>query len=292
MVSYLKDGFPQQRMRVLPRPLIAQISSSGLSSRLLVTDAGYFPHAARHGRSRPHGAPEAVVLACTDGLGWCDIDGSTLRVGRGEAIVLPPGVSHLYRADASNPWTLWWFHVVGQDLPELLAPFEPGRRVVALHDPVRITHGMEQVMQALERDESAPSLRTASGAAWHVLAQLGAEHLMGPRDEAGPVQRTREYLVEHLAEPISLTDVAAHIGLSASHLSAVFRQATGGGVMDYLKRTRMGRARVMLLTTRDSIGEISRSVGYQDEFYFSRQFRAVNGVSPSAFRKASRAEEL
>ncbi|SEF00974.1 helix-turn-helix domain-containing protein [Ruania alba] len=292
MVAYTRDGFPGQRMRVLPRPLVARATGRGLTSRLLVSDAGYFPHAANHGRIRPHGAREAVVLVCTDGRGSCDVDGGTVTVTVGQALVLPPGVAHLYRADVDDPWTLWWFHATGSDLAELLEPFGHSRRLVDLHDSARLVHLMEQVVQALERDETTPSLMTAAGAAWHVLAQLGSDRLAGPRDEAGPVQRAREYLLDHLEEQVRVPAVAAHVGLSTSHLAAVFRQATGGGVLDYLKRTRMARARVMLVTTSRSVAEVARAVGYTDEFYFSRQFRAVSGVSPSQFRKASRAEHV
>ncbi|UFU02068.1 AraC family transcriptional regulator [Ruania suaedae] len=294
MAAYTKDGFAGQRMQVLPRPLVARATQAGLTSRLLVTDAGYFPHAANHGRSRPHGAREAVVLVCTDGRGWCDIDGATIGIGVGQALVLTPGAPHLYRADMRDPWTLWWFHATGADLGELLAPIvgDSRQEVVDLHDPARVVHLVEQTVQALERDETTPSLMAAAGAAWHVLAQLGADRSAGPRDEAGPVQRAREFLLDHLDEPVRVPDVAAHVGLSTSHLAALFRQATGGGVLDYLTRTRMARARVMLVTTSRSVAEVARAVGYQDEFYFSRQFRAVNGISPSSFRKASRAEHI
>ena len=44
------------------------------------------------------------------------------------------------------------------------------------------------------------------------------------------------------------------------------------------------RARELLLTTRLSVQDIAETVGYTDPYYFSRQFRRVNGVSPRAFR--------
>jgi AraC-like DNA-binding protein len=46
----------------------------------------------------------------------------------------------------------------------------------------------------------------------------------------------------------------------------------------------MARARQLLITSDHTVAEIAASVGYQDPFYFSRQFRAVNGVSPREFR--------
>jgi AraC family transcriptional regulator of arabinose operon len=46
----------------------------------------------------------------------------------------------------------------------------------------------------------------------------------------------------------------------------------------------MARARQLLITSDHTVAEIAASVGYPDPFYFSRQFSAVNGVSPREFR--------
>jgi AraC-like DNA-binding protein len=54
---------------------------------------------------------------------------------------------------------------------------------------------------------------------------------------------------------------------------------------EYVKRLRMARARELLLTTDRSIADIAGEVGYPDQFYFSRQFRAVAGSSPRHFRR-------
>ncbi|HLS64673.1 MAG TPA: AraC family transcriptional regulator, partial [Ruania sp.] len=247
MTGYLRDGFPGERMRVLPRPLVARALAGGATGRLLVTDAGYFPHAANHGRSRKQGAREAVVLVCVAGAGWCELGTRVVGVRPGQALVLAPGQPHLYRADATDPWTLWWLHATGADLDDLLAPVLTGRGygLVLLHDLAPVTRSMEQVVQAMERDETMPALLAASGAAWHVLAQLGSDQLAGPRDDGSPVQRAREYLMENFDQPVRVPELAARVGLSVSHFAALFRHATGGGVLEYVKRIRMARARVL-----------------------------------------------
>jgi AraC-like DNA-binding protein len=48
----------------------------------------------------------------------------------------------------------------------------------------------------------------------------------------------------------------------------------------------MARARELLLTTDESVASIAAAVGYSDPFYFTRQFRRVNGASPTSFREA------
>src|SRR6187402_1579197 len=71
------EGFLGQRLRVLPRPVVKAAQHHPIVRRFLVTDAGYFPHAAQHGRARTHGARETVVMVCTDGAGWVEVDGQS-----------------------------------------------------------------------------------------------------------------------------------------------------------------------------------------------------------------------
>nr|BFF21235.1 hypothetical protein GCM10025730_47560 [Promicromonospora thailandica] len=67
----IRDGFPGQRLRVLPGAVARAASQAGPTSRLLVTDAGYFPHAANHGRVRARGATGTIVIVSVAGRGWC-----------------------------------------------------------------------------------------------------------------------------------------------------------------------------------------------------------------------------
>jgi len=84
---FIRDGFPGQSLRTLPRPLISSALSAEPTARLLVTDVGYFPSAESHGRIRPHGAEQAIVILCTEGAGWARISlavtDDTLEVGLG-----------------------------------------------------------------------------------------------------------------------------------------------------------------------------------------------------------------
>ena len=100
---YLRDGFPGQRLHVLPGPLIKQALQRKPTSRMLVTDAGYFPHAALHGRVRRAGAAQAILIMCADGGGWCELDGARHEVGANQLLVIPPRLAHRYYADAQSP---------------------------------------------------------------------------------------------------------------------------------------------------------------------------------------------
>lgn len=289
---YLRDGFPGQRLHVLPGPLVKEALTRTPTSRLLVTDAGYFPHAAMHGRIRRSGSAQAIVIICADGSGWCELDGSGHRVGPGEVLIIPPRLAHRYYADAGRPWSIWWLHVTGEDVPDLLAAIGLTADVptAPMADSIGAFALAETVCDHLETDETWASLTAAAGAAWHLMAQLAAER--AARSLGGePIGRVRAHLREHLAAPVSVPVLAELAGFSPSHFSARFRSVTGFSVTEYVKRLRMARARQLLITSDHSVAEIAAAVGYPDPFYFSRQFSAVNGVSPRAFRVRASEEE-
>lgn len=73
-------------------------------------------------------------------------------------------------------------------------------------------------------------------------------------------------------------------GLSASQFFTLFKRATGYTPMDFFIRARMGEARELLVSTNLTVKEIAAALGYDDQFYFSRRFKLVNGLSPKAFR--------
>lgn len=278
------DGFAHQRLSVVPRPLVDAALIRPVTRRLVVTDAGHFPDAQDHARHRPVGAPETIVIVCVAGRGWVDVGGVRTRVGRSTAIVIPSGVRHAYGADADDPWTIWWCHVRGTDVAELVeaAGISSSRVTLPLRAVERATALLDEIATSLERDTTPARLLAASGMAWRLLTQLAVDRAL-PEDGA-PLERAMRYLEERIDGRVQVPELAVMVGVSASHLAALFREATGGGVLAYHLAQKMARARTLLDTTAMPIAEVGRAVGMDDPFYFSRQFRRTHGVSPSAYR--------
>lgn len=292
MSTYLRDGFPGQRLHVLPHPLVREALNRPPTSRLLVTDAGYFPHASRHGRVRKTGSAQTIIIVCTEGSGWCDLDGRPHDIRAGEALVIPARMPHRYYADSRRPWSIWWLHVTGEDVADLVSATGTTATAptIPLSDLVAVTDLIETVCNALEADETAASLIAAAGAAWHLLALMAGERQQGGR--GSPIFLVQSYLRLHLDTPVSVPELAAMAGFSPSHFSARFRTVTGFSVVEYVKRLRMARARQLLITSELSVGEVAAEVGYVDPFYFSRQFHSVTGLSPRSYRQRSLEESV
>ncbi|MFB2599533.1 helix-turn-helix domain-containing protein [Herbiconiux sp. P17] len=277
-------GFENQRLCVVPRPLVTEALARPVTRRLVVTDAGYFPRADAHGRHRPAGAEETIVIVCVAGSGWVEAEGVQTRVGTSTAIVIPGGLPHSYGASESEPWTIWWCHVRGSDVPELVeaAGIDPTRITVSLRAVDRLTAMLDEIVSALERDQSPARLLSTAGMAWRMLTQLAVDRRLPEQGE--PLERALRYLEQRVDGAIRVPELAALVGVSSSHLSALFRDATGGGVLAHHTALKMARARQLLDTTTLPIAEVGREVGMRDQFYFSRQFRRTHGVSPSEYR--------
>ncbi len=109
--------------------------------------------------------------------------------------------------------------------------------------------------------------------------------------DAGKFPRARRHLrrrengcEEHLADPITLDVLKSRSHLSVSRISQLFRDLTGHSPIEFVQHQRVQRACYYLDATDDSVGQIADSVGFEDQFYFSRVFRKVTGVSPREYR--------
>jgi AraC family transcriptional regulator of arabinose operon len=285
--ALIRDGFPGQRMLVLPRPRVEQALSRPVTRSLLVTDCGYFPHAEHHGRSRLTPIRQIVVIVCARGQGWCETSAGRFTVSAGQMILLPPGEPHSYGADESDPWTLWWVHMDGLSVADFVhvAALTNATVVRTVPDMYGTVGLIAEAIKWMERDNTDASLLRAAGAAWHLLSTVASARSMTVGGTDGAIERAVAYLRGHVNSRVNVSDLAAIAGMSSSYFAALFKQYTGVPAMAYQTQLRMASARELLDTTLRSIDDVAQAVGYEDPFYFARQFKKIHGVSPSAYRR-------
>ncbi|WIV50262.1 AraC family transcriptional regulator [Marivivens sp. LCG002] len=102
------------------------------------------------------------------------------------------------------------------------------------------------------------------------------------------IERVLTYLHSHFEQRIELEELAAIAALSVSGLHRLFVKQTGQTVTEYLMALRIGAAAAQLVATELPIAHIAADVGYGALANFNRQFRALKGITPSAYRKAFR----
>jgi two-component system response regulator YesN len=93
----------------------------------------------------------------------------------------------------------------------------------------------------------------------------------------------REYVNVHLAEQMNLQSVCLHFGISQTYISRLFRKYTDKTFINYLTGIRIEKAKQYLSDKNTLIKDAAAMAGFNDQFYFSRVFRSLTGVSPSEY---------
>ncbi len=99
------------------------------------------------------------------------------------------------------------------------------------------------------------------------------------------LHKTINFIRENYAQKIALEDAAAHVGLSRSYLSTVFKDETGTTFTDYINNVRVEKSKELLLDPSLSLAAIADMVGYNDQSYYTKVFTRSVGISPGQFRK-------
>lgn len=89
----------------------------------------------------------------------------------------------------------------------------------------------------------------------------------------------------------SVRNYAAKLNLSASYFAHVFKQVTGFSPIQYKNMIRISNAKNLLLTTTESIENISFELGYGNISVFSKKFKEATGLTPSAYRKSTKSKQ-
>jgi len=104
--------------------------------------------------------------------------------------------------------------------------------------------------------------------------------------EKGVVVHTiTEYFKAHYMEHISVDEIASSAYMSATYVTRIFKEVTGDTPINYLIGIRLEKAAELLREGKMHIQEISKAVGYEDPYYFSKLFKKRYAVSPTEYRK-------
>ena len=93
------------------------------------------------------------------------------------------------------------------------------------------------------------------------------------------------YIHHNLEHPLSVPEIAEHVGVTPNSLSAKFHAEVGSPPMVYINKLRMEQAQKLLRNTKLSIPEICYRIGIMDSNYFTRCFKKEYGMPPREYRK-------
>jgi len=213
--------------------------------------------------------------------------GGERSIRAGDLICLFPGIPHAYGPAADERWDEINIDFAGPAFDAwrgagLLDPAEPIRHL----EPIAFwLTRFEQFVGSVARTHGRTTVRD-TGRLVDLIASMAAEWV-SPSEKAASawIERVEARLDElQPGLPIDYESLAAEFGLGEQSFRKKFKRLAGITPAQYRSRRLIAAACLLLEETQDSCRDISRRLGFESEFYFSRRFKQLVGVCPKNYR--------
>lgn len=231
---------------------------------------------------------EFQVNYISDGEGELQTETGNYRIKPGTLMLIPMGCWHRYRPRKQKGWTEHYAGFSGIHAEHYFNKIFHSQKQEILFVGIR-----EEIIDTyyrifdLVREETPGYQQIASGLILKLLGYIVA--IQKQRNFNGKpiekiIQHTKFQLKERLSEKIDMEQLATEHQVGYSYFRKMFKQYTGVSPGQYLMELKILRARELLLTTNQSIKEISYEIGFSSVHYFSKYFKKKTGINPSELR--------
>ncbi|MFC5050104.1 helix-turn-helix transcriptional regulator [Rubritalea spongiae] len=219
----------------------------------------------------------SCLVATYSGVGKVLIDGEWVILENGSACLLPPYAFNSIQAVEGREWGFVWVKYLedagSRPVVTAMSPISGKMAVSPLY------HAIVGLHDACESGEclSAQNL-------WVELIHKYVLHFSQPKVEDERVWHLWMAVEKRLAYAWSLEEMATIAKLSKEQLRRLCQKQFGRSPMQQLAYLRMRQARYLLGATQMKIANIAAQLGYADSHSFTKAFKKLNGISPSAMR--------
>lgn len=225
-----------------------------------------------------------VLSVLLDGDGsYRDGDGREERITPGAHTIVPPGVAHWYGTDPGRRWTELFAVFTGpvfDSLAQLGVLAGAGPRYPR---PLPSIGALRTMLRTAPPTRRAAEHQLLALADWLLDAEDAGEEPPAP-DFTTEVADAVGRLADDLTGSVDLQTIAAEAGLTYDTFRRRFTAQVGQSPAAFRTARRLQTAATLLRLTDMTHREIARTLGFADEFHFSRRFRAQFGIPPRDYR--------
>ncbi len=213
------------------------------------------------------------------GEGYININNKRYAVKGGDAYIIRSYTNHEYYADVEHPFEKVWMNVSGTLVDHLLIAFN-------LLNPVIICRAdlMENYLRLKEELNNGHIIEKLCPIVLDIIYKM-SENLVSMRDQNLSVaQKMRLYIDKNISKNITPHDVAEHFYISTAYANRIFKAQLQQTINQYINESRLNLASQWLKTGNFTVREISDTLGYCNDNYFSSLFKRYFGISPKQYQ--------
>lgn len=265
-----------------------------LINRFYLTAIGYYPRAIYHNRERKSGCSEHIFIYCTEGSGILFLDDTRYNINPNTFFIIPKNTPHHYKSADNDPWSIYWMHFAGTQADELYERYL-GQKAFVTPFPFNeeIIGDFEKIFGLLQHSFDLREVEIINIKALHYLASFIYLKEINPSlKEDNVITSSMTFMKENLDKQHSLHDLAVQQHLSVTQYSRLFKNKTGNSPIHYFNQLKIQKCCQYLYFTDRSIKEICAEFGFDDQYYFSRLFKKLMGISPANYKNKHRKRRL
>ncbi|WP_299675002.1 AraC family transcriptional regulator [uncultured Roseobacter sp.] len=239
----------------------------------------------------PHDRPDHLLIWVTRGQGRVLMDGQRRGVGTHNALVIP--ANHFFALELGRQAIGQVVRIPGET--DLTMPQIP--RLLRIRDGAAMNE-LNALIEAASREQASERpLCTQSMDAFGALIAVWIHRQLALEEHATERRNAAARLCgaycahinAHFAAPMTMSDHAAALGVTPTHLSRACKAATGKTAAELLTERVLHEARCLLAETDVAAQDIARHLGFGSAAYFTRFMQQHTKATPTALRKASAA---
>lgn len=232
---------------------------------------------------RKNGIEDYQILYCVKGEGRVLIDGKENTIKKGMGFFLPPNTRHHYFA-TKQPWKTHWITFNGNGIQKVLNM----RSCIFEITNIQLLDNLFFEIINLPRDNFWAEESTVM--LYSLLIKfkkiISIDNSLSIHEQQKRLIPIIDYINENYSNSIELENLSALLNVTPAHLCRLFKASYNIRIFDYITQLRLQKSKeLLLLKSKKSITEISKSVGYNSPSYFCSLFKKYENTTPELFKK-------
>ena len=222
------------------------------------------------------------------GKGYVTYDGKKSIVEKNDIYLIHPGMKHRYGADLEKPYEKIWINFYSSVFTDIISAYGLSNSVIFTN--TNCQNLFEELLDlAKNYSDNEEIYLKVSEILFKIILKLVTN--IEEQKVSATAIKIKEVLDRSIYRKVTVEDLCLEINLSKSQVCREFKKYYNMTPYQYLLNRRINIAQNLLVKTKISIKEISESLCFADEYYFSNIFKKKNKMSPLAYRKNVKNEE-
>lgn len=231
-----------------------------------------------------------------------DIGDEVIDANKGHIIIIPPNIVHSFYLETKEKTKFIHIHIDVNEL-ELLLTMDNNIKInlipiifsIKYHYRIVADNNLKSLLYSIIKEKNDTSIISRALCNLHLIEFiinvikkedmtslfLNFKNTITPRY----VLLSFEYIENHYSEKVLISDISESLNISSRYLSKLFYEVTNLTIFQYLTLYRVNKAINLMLTTNESLTDISLNVGLGDVQHFSKVFKNIIGINPRKYKQ-------